>query len=297
MKITVKTTVAAPIDKVWKAYTTPADIMQWNAASDDWHTTKATVDLREGGDFSSRMEAKDGSMGFDFAGTYTKIVTHKQIDYDFGPRKAQVKFTPNAKGVEVKVNFDGEDTHSVEQQQSGWQSILNNFAKHVEKGAGGKASEKKTKAVGAAGGNTVRLHRVLPVKPDKVFRAFTTADALAQWLPPNGFTASVHHLDAKVGGTHRMSFTNFTTGSLIAFGGTYLDLVPGQLLRYTDKFDDPNLPGEMTVTVTLKAVSVGTEISIVQEGIPAVIPLEGCYLGWQQSLVKLAMLVEPDIPG
>ena len=149
----------------------------------------------------------------------------------------------------------------------------------------------------ARSGNTVRLHRVLPVKPEKVYRAFTTAAALAQWLPPNGFTALVHHLDAKVGGTHRMSFTNFTTGNAHAFGGTYLDLVPGELIRYTDKFDDPNLPGEMVTTVTLKVVSVGTEISIVQEGVPAVVPLEGCYLSWQQSLIKLAMLVEPEIPG
>ena len=301
MKITVKTTVAAPIEKVWKAYTTPADIVQWNAASADWHTTKASVDLREGGAFSSRMEAKDGSVGFDFAGTYTKITPHKLIEYSFGDRKAQVKFTPGAKGakgVEVKVTFDAESENSPEKQQGGWQAILDNFARHVAEGAGGaSAPDKKSKPAGTPQGNTVRLHRVLPVKPEKVYRAFTNAEAMAQWLPPNGFTASVHHLEAKVGGTHRMSFTNFTTGNAHAFGGTYLELVPNERLRYTDKFDDPNLPGEMVVTVTLKAVSVGTEISITQEGIPTVIPLEGCYLGWQQSLHKLAMLVEPEIPG
>jgi uncharacterized protein YndB with AHSA1/START domain len=143
--------------------------------------------------------------------------------------------------------------------------------------------------------NTVRLHRVLAAKPEKVYRAFIEADALAQWLPPNGFMCTVHHLEAKVGGTHKMSFRNFTTGHGHSFGGEYLELVPGERLRYTDKFDDPNLPGQMQVTVALKAVSVGTEVNIVQEGVPDVIPLEGCYLGWQQSLVNLATLVEPEI--
>jgi len=144
---------------------------------------------------------------------------------------------------------------------------------------------------------TVRLHRVLRTKPEKVFKAFVTADALAKWLPPFGFTCKVHHLDAKVGGTFKMSFHNFSSGNGHSFGGEYLELVPGALIRYTDKFDDANLPGEMRVTVTLKAVSCGTEVSIVQEGVPDVIPVEMCYLGWQESLVQLAHLVEPDIPG
>jgi uncharacterized protein YndB with AHSA1/START domain len=143
--------------------------------------------------------------------------------------------------------------------------------------------------------NTVRLHRVLAAKPEKIYRAFTTPAALARWLPPNGFTCTVHQFDAKIGGTHRMSFTNFSTGNGHAFGGTYLELVPGERIRYTDRFEDANLPGEMTTTVTLKQVSVGTEINIVQEGVPAAIPLEACYLGWQQSLNHLAMLVEPEI--
>jgi uncharacterized protein YndB with AHSA1/START domain len=143
--------------------------------------------------------------------------------------------------------------------------------------------------------NTVRLHRVLATKPDKIYRAFIEADALAKWLPPNGFTCTVHHLDAKVGGTHKMSFRNFTTGKSHSFGGEYLELVPGERLLYTDRFDDPNLPGEIRVTVTLKQVSVGTEINIVQEGIPDVIPAEACYLGWQESLRNLAKLVEPEI--
>ncbi len=145
--------------------------------------------------------------------------------------------------------------------------------------------------------NTVRLHRVLTAAPAKVYRAFLEPDALARWLPPNGFTARVEHLDARVGGTFRMAFTNFTTGQTTAFGGTYLELEPDARLRYTDRFDDPNLPGEIVVTVTLKPVSVGTEIDIVQENLPDVIPVEACYLGWQDSLCNLARLVEPEITG
>jgi uncharacterized protein YndB with AHSA1/START domain len=143
----------------------------------------------------------------------------------------------------------------------------------------------------------VRLHRVLRAKPEKVYRAFLEADAMAKWLPPFGFTCRVHHMEAKVGGTFRMSFHNFSSGNGHSFGGEYLELVPHALIRYTDKFDDPNLPGEMRVSVTLQEVSCGTELGIVQEGIPEVIPLEMCYLGWQESLVQLAHLVEPDIPG
>ena len=143
--------------------------------------------------------------------------------------------------------------------------------------------------------NTVRLHRVLAAKPEKVYRAFIEADALAKWLPPNGFACTVHQLDAKVGGAHRISFRNFTTGNSHSFGGEYVELVPNERLRYTDKFDDPNLPGQLQVTVTLKQISVGTEVNIVQEGLPDVIPQEACYLGWQESLRNLAKLVEPEI--
>src|SRR6266436_6000746 len=144
--------------------------------------------------------------------------------------------------------------------------------------------------------NTVRLHRVLRASPERVYRAFLDADAMAKWLPPNGFTGKVHEMDARVGGRHRMSFTNFTSGKSHSFGGEFLELVPHERLRYTDVFDDPNLPGEMRVTVSLKKVSVGTELSIVQEGIPDVIPVEACYLGWQESLILLAKLVEAEIP-
>jgi uncharacterized protein YndB with AHSA1/START domain len=143
---------------------------------------------------------------------------------------------------------------------------------------------------------TVRLHRVLPTTPEKIYRAFLDPDALARWLPPNGFTGKVHQLEPRVGGRHRMSFTNFTTGNAHSFGGEYVELVPNERLRYTDRFDDPKLPGEIRVTVSLKAVSCGTELTIAQEGIPATIPLEACYLGWQESLRNLARLVEPNIP-
>lgn len=142
---------------------------------------------------------------------------------------------------------------------------------------------------------TVRLHRVLTTSPDKVYRAFIEPDAIASWLPPYGFLCTVHHLDAKVGGTHRMSFRNFTTGGSHSFGGTYLELIPGEKLVYTDKFEDPNMPGEMKVTVTLKAVSMGTELTIVQEGIPDMIPVDGCNVGWQECLEKMAKLVQPEI--
>jgi uncharacterized protein YndB with AHSA1/START domain len=142
---------------------------------------------------------------------------------------------------------------------------------------------------------TVRLHRVLATKPEKVYRAFIEADAMAKWLPPNGFVCTVHQLDANVGGTHKISFRNFTTGHSHSFGGEYIELVANERLRYTDKFDDPNMPGQIQVTVTLKKVSVGTELNIVQEGLPDVLPLEACYLGWQQSLENLAKVVEPEI--
>ena len=144
--------------------------------------------------------------------------------------------------------------------------------------------------------HTIRLHRVLPAKAERVYRAFIDADAKAKWLPPHGFTGKVHHNDARVGGTYKMSFTNFTTGNSHSFGGEYVELVPNERIRYTDRFDDPNLPGAMHVTVELKQVSCGTEIHIAQEGVPDVIPAEGCYLGWQESLEQLARLVNPEIP-
>ena len=144
---------------------------------------------------------------------------------------------------------------------------------------------------------TVRLHRVLRAKPERIYRAFLDAAAMAKWLPPYGFTCQVHQLEAKVGGTYRMSFTNFTNGQAHSFGGVYRELVPTERIRYTDSFDDPNLPGEMQTTITLKQVSCGTELAVVQEGLPQAIPVEMCYLGWQESLAQLAHLVEPEIPS
>jgi uncharacterized protein YndB with AHSA1/START domain len=145
--------------------------------------------------------------------------------------------------------------------------------------------------------NTIRLHRVLRATPERVYKAFLDGDAMSKWLPPNGFTGKVHHIDAKVGGTYKMSFTNFSTGKSHSFGGEYLELVPHERIRHTDRFDDPNLPGEMRTTITLEKVSCGTELNIVQEGVPSVIPAEACYLGWQESLIFLAKLVEPEIPN
>ncbi len=145
--------------------------------------------------------------------------------------------------------------------------------------------------------STVRLHRVLRAAPEKIYRAFLDPDAMAKWLPPNGFTGKVHHIDARVGGTYKMSFTNFTTGHSHYFGGHFLELVPHERIRHTDKFDDPSLPGEMETTVSLKKVSCGTEVNIAQEGIPEAIPPEACYLGWQESLTLLAQLIEAEIPG
>lgn len=145
--------------------------------------------------------------------------------------------------------------------------------------------------------STIRLHRVLRATPERVYRAFLDSDAMAKWLPPNGFTGKVHHIEAKVGGTYKMSFTNFTTGHSHSFGGEYLELEPYERIRHTDRFDDPNLPGEMQTTVSLKRVAFGTELTIVQEGIPEAIPPEACYLGWQESLTLLAQLVEAEIPG
>jgi uncharacterized protein YndB with AHSA1/START domain len=145
--------------------------------------------------------------------------------------------------------------------------------------------------------NTIRLHRVLRAKPERVYRAFIDADAMAKWLPPNGFTGKVHHLDAKIGGTYKMSFTNFSSGNSHSFGGKFLELVPNERLRYTDVFDDPNMPGEITTTIELKKIVFGTELQVTQEGVPDAIPPEACYLGWHESLTLLAMLVEPEIPG
>ena len=146
-------------------------------------------------------------------------------------------------------------------------------------------------------GNTVKLHRVLKTTPERVYKAFLDAGAMCKWLPPHGFTGQVHHIDARVGGSYKMSFTNFGTGQSHTFGGKYLELVPNERIVHTDQFDDPNLPGSMKTTIVLKKVTVGTEVNITQEGVPEAIPLEACYLGWQESLAQLANLVEPDIPG
>ena len=173
---------------------------------------------------------------------------------------------------------------------------LNDPGSGVYSGVPSKYSPSPLKPASAMSTHTIRLHRVLRATPERIYRAFLDADAMVKWLPPNGFTAKMHHMEPKVGGTFRMSFTNFTSGKSHSFGGEYLELVPHERLRYTDKFDDPNLPGVIEVTVTLKAVSCGTEVNIEQAGVPAVIPAEACYLGWQESLILLGKLVEAEIP-
>jgi uncharacterized protein YndB with AHSA1/START domain len=159
-----------------------------------------------------------------------------------------------------------------------------------------KKEKEKQKVMTTGNTNTIKLHRVVRAKPERVYKAFLDAAAMCKWLPPNGFTGTVHHLEPKVGGTYKMSFTNFTSGTSHSFGGEFLELIPNELIRYTDKFDDPNMPGAIQTTVTLKQVSVGTELNVVQEGVPAVIPAEACYLGWQESLILLGKLVEAEIP-
>src|ERR1700752_2800059 len=174
---------------------------------------------------------------------------------------------------------------------------MTRFVRHSKESRNETPNSKKDTTMQTNNTNTVRLHRVLRAPADRVYRAFLDADAMAKWLPPNGFTGKVHQMDAKVGGSYKMSFTNFTTGKSHSFGGKYLELVPNERLAYTDKFDDPNLPGEMITTISLKKVSCGTELNVVQEGIPDMIPPEACYLGWQESLALLAKLVEAEIPG
>ena len=221
MKIAVVTTVQAPIAAVWRAYTGPADIVQWNAASDDWHTTRSSVDLRVGGKFSSRMEAKDGSFGSDVGGTYTNVVPERLIEYSFGDRNARVESSEGQSGVTVR-------RHRV-------RSV------GVARNRGSQTMTSRT----------VHLHRVLRASPARVYRAFLEADAMAKWLPPYGFTCQVPRLEARVGGTFRMSFHSFATGNGHSFGGGYIELVPNELIRYTDRFDDANLPG----VLSLKAAS------------------------------------------
>jgi uncharacterized protein YndB with AHSA1/START domain len=166
----------------------------------------------------------------------------------------------------------------------------------VRRGKNGTTTNRKEMQMPTSATNTIRIHRVLRATPERIYRAFLDEAAMSKWLPPNGFTGKIHHLDVKIGGTYKMSFTNFTTGKSHSFGGTYLELLPHERIRYTDKFDDPNLPGEMQTTIALKKVSCGTELNVVQEGVPGVIPPEACYLGWQESLILLSKLVEAEIP-
>jgi uncharacterized protein YndB with AHSA1/START domain len=232
MKITVETIVKAPLEDVWRAYTSPADIAQWNAASDDWHTTKATVDLRKGGAFSSRMEAKDGSMGFDFAGIYTEVVEHKRIAYAFGDRNAEVDFVPEANGIVVRVTFDSEPSHSIEQQRDGWQAILDNFAKHVQakQGRSGKV------VVDASSERDFVATRQFTAPARIVFEAWTNPELFRQWWVPKscGLSLLSCTMDIRTGGQYRLEFRHPSSEQPMAFFGRYIEVTPPARLVWTN---------------------------------------------------------------
>jgi len=236
MKITVETIVKAPLEDVWRAYTTPAEIVQWNAASDDWHTTKATVDLRKGGAFSSRMEAKDGSMGFDFAGIYTEIVEHKRIAYAFGDRNAEVDFVPEANGIVVRVTFDSEPSHSIEQQRGGWQAILDNFARYVQ----GKRDGVGRTVVDASSERDFVASRQFAAPARLVFEAWTNPELFRQWWVPKscGLSLLSCAMDIRTGGQYRLEFRHPSSEQPMAFFGRYMEVMPPERLVWTNDEGD-----------------------------------------------------------
>jgi uncharacterized protein YndB with AHSA1/START domain len=236
MRIIVETIVKAPMEDVWRAYTTPAEIVQWNAASDDWHTTKATVDLRKGGAFSSRMEAKDGSMGFDFTGIYTEIVEHKRIAYAFGDRHAEVDFVPGANGIVVRVTFDSESSHSIEQQRGGWQAILDNFARHVQakQGRSGKTVVDSSSECDFV----ATRHFVAPAR--HVFEAWSNSELFRQWWVPKscGLSLLSCDMDVRTGGQYRLEFRHPSSEEPMAFFGRYIEVTPPARLVWTNDEGD-----------------------------------------------------------
>ena len=232
MKITVETIVKAPLEDVWRAYTTPTEIVQWNAASDDWHTTKATVDLRKGGAFSSRMEAKDGSMGFDFAGIYTEIVEHKRIAYAFGERNAEVDFVPGANSIAVHITFDSEPSHSIEQQRDGWQAILDNFARHVQ----GKQDKSRKTVVDASSERDFVAIRQFAAPARIVFEAWTNPELFRQWWVPKscGLSLLSCDMDIRTGGQYRLEFRHPSSEQTMAVFGRYMEVTPPARLVWTN---------------------------------------------------------------
>lgn len=236
MKITVESVVKGPLDEVWRAYTTPADIVQWNAASDDWHTTKATVDLRKGGAFSSRMEAKDGSVGFDFAGIYTEIIEHKRIAYAFGERKAEVDFMPGPDGIVVRVTFDSEPTHSIEQQRGGWQAILDAFAKYVQ--VKQERAARTVVDVGSERDFVATRHFAAPARI--VYEAWTNPELFQQWWVPRscGLSLLSCAMDIRTGGQYRLEFGHPSFEQPMAFFGRYMEVSPPARLVWTNDEGD-----------------------------------------------------------
>lgn len=253
MKITVEAVVEAPLADVWRAYTSPADIAQWNAASDDWRTTKATVDLRKGGAFSSRMEAKDGSMGFDFAGIYTEIVEHKRIAYAFGDRTAEVDFVPGASGIAVRVTFDSEPSHSIEQQRGGWQAILDNFARYVQ----AKRIKSGKTVVDASSERDFVATRQFAAPARIVFEAWTKPDLFRQWWVPESCSVSLLScdMDIRTGGQYRLEFRNPASEQPMAFFGKYIEVTPPTRLVWTN-----DEGGGAVTTVTFDESNRGTTL-------------------------------------
>jgi uncharacterized protein YndB with AHSA1/START domain len=279
VKITIEANVQAPVEAVWKAWTTPSDIVQWNAASDDWHTTKAAVDLRVGGAFSSRMEAKDGSMGFDFAGTYTKVVENELLECSFGDRSLRVEFIPSSSGVTVRETFDAEDTHSIEQQRQGWQAILSKFARHVE----GKRNERE-----------FVVTRTLNAPPRIVFEAWSKAELFQRWWVPKSFglTLLSCELDVRVGGVYRLVFPAPAGQEPMAFHGRYLEVTPPSRLVWTNEEAGGN--GQVT-TVTLEE-SAGKTLLVMRDLYPSKEALDeaigsGSTCGMDETLNQLDELV------
>jgi uncharacterized protein YndB with AHSA1/START domain len=279
VKITVETSVQAPVETVWKAWTTPSDIIQWNAASDDWHTTKAAVDLRVGGAFSSRMEAKDGSMGFDFAGTYTKVVENQLLECAFGDRTLRVEFIPSSSGVTVRETFDAEETHSVEQQRHGWQAILSKFARHVE----GKRNERE-----------FVITRTINAPPRIVFEAWSKAELFQRWWVPKSFglTLLSCELDVRVGGGYRLVFSPPAGQEPMAFHGRYLEATPPSRLVWTN--EEAGGSGQVT-TVTLEE-SAGKTLLVMRDLYPTKEALDeaiasGSTCGMDETFNQLDELV------
>jgi uncharacterized protein YndB with AHSA1/START domain len=288
MRISVETTIPAPIEDVWRAYTTPADIVQWNAASSDWHTTKATVDLRKDGAFSSRMEAKDGSMGFDFAGTYTEIVEHRRIAYAFGDRHAEIDFLPVANGILVRVAFDSEPSHPIEQQRAGWQAILDNFARHVK----AEQHNAGTTVIDTSSEYAFIARRRFSAPARVVFEAWANPQLFQRWWVPESFGLSLLScaMDIRTGGQYRLEFRHASSDVPIAFFGKYIEVTSPTRLIWT------NDEGDGAVTTVTFDEADGATMVVMRDRYPSKTAHDaamdaGCTSGIVEQFDQLARLV------